>query len=732
MGSFKLKLVAALITLALLPLAAAYWSFSEIVNRSVTSGVDTRLEAGLRASVAAYEDERRAVEAAAERLARNRDFQAAVERRDRIALTRFLAGDRSLRIETPDGFRVGRASPPAAEATVSLVGPGRRAATIVASVPIDPTLVQRLAARSGLGKPDQLATIVRGGVEASSQGGVTGKVAAPEGRVETAMIGSTSYRIVGVRLLRQPPVALAAITPTSSIVAEQQSERTKLVAGLLASLLLIGLVAYVAGRSIVGSLGRLAAAANSIAAGRLHERVQVRGRDEFAAVGRAFNQMAEQLEARLADLEDERQRLRDANARFGDALAATLDPEQLRLVIVQTAVEATGAGGGLLRAADGSVVRVGDMDAGPGRLELELTTGRRSFGVLLLLGREFDVEATITAASLAAQAVIALDNARLHRIVERQALVDELTGLANRRQGDETLVAELARVERLGGPVGLILADLDDFKAVNDAHGHPTGDAVLREFAEVLRETVREIDVAVRWGGEEFAVILPGSDVEGRGRRRRARSRRSCRAVTRLRRRRPDPPDRELRRRRLGARDDCGRSGGSGRRCPLPGQARRQGSGSSRAPAGRLCLSERRRSRSEQAKSGGACVTLLPLHAAPPPTSEIPMPVETPSLFARVIQDHLELKRRNAELEQNMPIDRYAADDPFDNHPLFKTEEQARLEETMDGAPAVELDSIPLTWPGEESAENVAATAEPDSAEDSGLWTKTRDFDWGD
>jgi len=515
MGSFKLKLVAALITLALLPLAAAYWSFSEIVNRSVTSGVDTRLEAGLRASVAAYEDERRAVEAAAERLARNRDFQAALERRDRVALTRFLAGDPSLRIETPDGFRVGRASPPAAEATVSLVGPGRRAATIVASVSIDPVLVQRLAARSGLGQPDQLATIVRGEVEASSQGGVAGKVAAPDGRVETVLIGSTSYRIVGVRILRQPPVALAAITPMSSIVAEQQSERTKLVAGLLASLLLIGLVAYVAGRSIVGSLGRLAAAANSIAAGRLHERVQVRGRDEFAAVGRAFNQMAEQLEARLADLEDERQRLRDANARFGDALAASLDPEQLRLVIVQTAVEATGAGGGLLRAADGSVVRVGDMDAGPGRLELELTTGRRSFGVLLLLGREFDVEATITAASLAAQAVIALDNARLHRIVERQALVDELTGLANRRQGDETLVAELARVERLGGPVGLILADLDDFKAVNDAHGHPTGDGVLREFADVLRETVREIDVPVRWGGEEFAVILPGSDVEG-------------------------------------------------------------------------------------------------------------------------------------------------------------------------------------------------------------------------
>ncbi|MBA2297369.1 MAG: hypothetical protein H0W14_04965 [Actinobacteria bacterium] len=107
------------------------------------------------------------------------------------------------------------------------------------------------------------------------------------------------------------------------------------------------------------------------------------------------------------------------------------------------------------------------------------------------------------------------------------------------------------------------------------------------------------------------------------------------------------------------------------------------------------------------------------------------MPVETPSLFARVIQDHLELKRRNAELEQNMPIDRYAADDPFDNHPLFKTEEQARIEETMDGEPAVQLDAIPLHWPGDESTENAAAS-DAESPEDSGLWSKTRDFDWGD
>jgi hypothetical protein len=108
------------------------------------------------------------------------------------------------------------------------------------------------------------------------------------------------------------------------------------------------------------------------------------------------------------------------------------------------------------------------------------------------------------------------------------------------------------------------------------------------------------------------------------------------------------------------------------------------------------------------------------------------MPVETPSLFARVIQDHLELKRRNAELERAMPIDGYRVDDPFDNHPLFKTEEQARLEETMDGdESAAQIETGVLAWPGEATVEDVVAS-DAESAEDTSLWSKSRDFDWGD
>jgi hypothetical protein len=110
------------------------------------------------------------------------------------------------------------------------------------------------------------------------------------------------------------------------------------------------------------------------------------------------------------------------------------------------------------------------------------------------------------------------------------------------------------------------------------------------------------------------------------------------------------------------------------------------------------------------------------------------MPVETPSLFAEVIKDHLALKEQNSTLDRQMPIDRYKAEDPFENHPLFKTEEQARLEETMEGAPdfaAHDVDTT-LPWPGEETAENAAPPAA--EIEDSGFWAvdRARDFDWGD
>jgi hypothetical protein len=122
------------------------------------------------------------------------------------------------------------------------------------------------------------------------------------------------------------------------------------------------------------------------------------------------------------------------------------------------------------------------------------------------------------------------------------------------------------------------------------------------------------------------------------------------------------------------------------------------------------------------------------------------MTVDTTSIFSQVIQDHLELKRRNAALEHDMPLGKYMTDDPFENHPLFKTEEQARIEDTMDGVQGIEAEETSLDWPSTEDtfidAPAVSAAPEasgeaaaedgPDRPSDENLWSRSRDFDWGD
>jgi diguanylate cyclase (GGDEF)-like protein len=97
----------------------------------------------------------------------------------------------------------------------------------------------------------------------------------------------------------------------------------------------------------------------------------------------------------------------------------------------------------------------------------------------------------------------------------RLARRDELTGLGNRRAFDEMLERELARSRRSGAPISVALLDLDRFKSINDRFGHTSGDRALQAVAEALRSSVRLPDSAFRWGGDEFALILPDSDAEG-------------------------------------------------------------------------------------------------------------------------------------------------------------------------------------------------------------------------
>jgi diguanylate cyclase (GGDEF)-like protein len=395
---------------------------------------------------------------------------------------------------------------------------GRPLGRVIASLPLDQAFADRLRASAGLRAGQRLALVDDGRIVAASPG-LGGRLELPLDHPQVVAIGGSRFRALATKTSTfDTGLRLAVLSPQEWIESASRTGWLRLLAALTVSLALIAGVAYALGQSIVATLRRLVAAARALAEGRLSERVPVRGSDEFARLGSAFNEMAEQLQERLEDLEAERRRLRDVTIRFGEALASTHDVDHLLRAIAETAVESTRASGGVVTGPDGRVVQVGDPDAGPERVELPLQAGGTSFGSLVLSGSEFSVLDVETASLLVGHAVIALENARLHRILEQQALVDALTGLANRRAAEQALTVELARAVRFGSPLSLVFADLDHFKQVNDRFGHPSGDLVLRELAAVLASTVREIDLAARWGGEEFCLILPGTDLAGAAR----------------------------------------------------------------------------------------------------------------------------------------------------------------------------------------------------------------------
>ncbi len=110
------------------------------------------------------------------------------------------------------------------------------------------------------------------------------------------------------------------------------------------------------------------------------------------------------------------------------------------------------------------------------------------------------------------QMVVALKDSR-DKLIQR-ANTDSLTSLYNHRHFQERLATELSRAERFGRPLSVVMLDIDNFKALNDTHGHPAGDHVLTEVAKLLMAHVRDIDVVARYGGEEFAFIMPETSVD--------------------------------------------------------------------------------------------------------------------------------------------------------------------------------------------------------------------------
>ena len=114
--------------------------------------------------------------------------------------------------------------------------------------------------------------------------------------------------------------------------------------------------------------------------------------------------------------------------------------------------------------------------------------------------------------TLAIPIALAVDNARLHAQVREMAMTDAVSGLSNRHAFEETLNAEVERATRFGHHLSLIIFDLDSFKEYNDEWGHPAGDLRLKATADLVRNNLRKYDIAARYGGDEFAIILPNTD----------------------------------------------------------------------------------------------------------------------------------------------------------------------------------------------------------------------------
>jgi diguanylate cyclase (GGDEF)-like protein len=513
LGSFKLRLVTYFLLLALLPLLAASWAFSEVASRGEVGNTDARLNSALRVAINDYSRRVRVdLAGTAGSLAHATQVQQAFQTNNRNALVRlartlphvaFYSGDQLLAGEAPRGLAVTRTSSVFSSGG-SLIG------RIIVWIPLDRTLVASLREGAGLASPDKVL-LVKGGRVLTGPADLLGADVAPMPKPDNVTLGGTKYRGVSAPILEtSPPLTLVVLTPTAAIDNAVSSLRERFLLFAFLALAVVALIAWLLGRTIVRSLRELADAAGAVSRGQFGQRVPVRGRDELATLGRAFNEMSGQLAA-------ERGRVQDAVDRFGKALAATHDPYTLLNVIVESAVEATGAAGGRLVVDGEEQARAGDPDDGGKPLVIPLGPEGGEDAMLLLTpsGTDFGDQSRELALWLGSQAAIALENVRLHRIVARQASTDGLTELANRREFEESLANEISRAERFGGSLALILADLDNFKQVNDRFGHQAGDEVLKAFADIVRETVRDIDVAARYGGEEFAILLPQTDIAG-------------------------------------------------------------------------------------------------------------------------------------------------------------------------------------------------------------------------
>src|SRR3954453_21510861 len=581
--SFRSRLLLFFMIIVIVPMIAVALVLFSITADSETGKADAAIAQGLRAAFAVYDGDRARARPALERVARDPQLASAIARRDAAAVRRRLA---TLQRAHPAVRRI--AAYDTARRQIAVVGAPDAVAPAVAAPSTGTKRIGLIAV--SITTPDQYARDVKRltGLEARVTvagrlvGSTLGETTGRPFVTKSGDIGIDGRRYRGriapLNDVVGPPASVGVLENRDAL-ANSIDDRRLLIGAILGAFLLLALLSsIVVVRALQRQVNKFLEAARRLARGDFSRPVPVEGSDEFAALGREFNAMSEQLASKIEEVQRKRGELEDTIRRVGEAFAAGLDRQEMVNIAVRTAVEACEAEAGRalpidlgrrkaahigeetpeLRVALVEAERkafaiheghgadwlamldaTGDGD-GDGDDPLErkpvraavdgvfamavpllarLGRGRplEQVGVVSIArgGRDFDDAEYDLFAYLTGQAAVSIENVDLHEMVRIQAVTDELTGLYNLRHFHETLDGEIERSRRFNQPVGLMMLDIDDFKAVNDTYGHQQGDLVLIEVGRVLRALSRDIDEPARYGGEEMAVILPQTDVAG-------------------------------------------------------------------------------------------------------------------------------------------------------------------------------------------------------------------------
>jgi diguanylate cyclase (GGDEF)-like protein len=544
--SFRARLLTFFVLIVVVPMVAMGVLMFRLISDSQQGKADARAAGLASAAASLYQSEAALARGDAETLAR-----AVGRARGQALAARFSALARQAGLARATLATGGRtlvdmgARSAVAPGSALLVRPGsHRTMTVEVSELTASQYVRELSAADS-------AVVVRSGSDILGATSAAFHVA-PLPIGGNVSLNGRGYRVVGQSFagFDHAPVTVSTLSALSATSATLGGSRA-VAAGLIVAFLLLAFAfAMLASRALQTRLRGFLQAARRLGSGDFSSPIKVEGRDEFAALAEEFNSMSSELSRRMDELSREQARLREAIRRIGHTFASSLDRPALLELALKTAVDAVQASGGrvcVLSADDGllaETLREGSLngledaveqaeraalqDGGLGEEQLAGTnvaavalgvpeSRGQAHGVIAVArrGRPFTDDDREVLRSLAAEAALALENIDLHFQVSRQAVTDELTGLANHGRFQALLNAEVEQVRRYHHPIGLIMLDIDDFKAVNDTYGHQQGDAVLRHVANVLRENSRDADSPARYGGEELSLILPHTDLEG-------------------------------------------------------------------------------------------------------------------------------------------------------------------------------------------------------------------------